>query len=330
MLRKTLVLALLGVFLGMFTLSVSAQRSEMDGIPSNCENVNAEYYRPNLIMRYEATTNRLLLVDWNARAEVFVLAENLETTETAPRGWSQNCRYLAVSIGTFRNTDLIIWDTITGEQVNTLPDLYLYHVTWSPRHDEVLVETRSGAYLWRFQSNTLVQLTDYFNCFGRSFTRNIHWDYDRGQFIGVREDFSCRYEPGPVAIFNLATGTLVDEVRGSSFIISDDNSLLISNDSYGQAEIYNRNTGAKRLLDVELRPGRFYLSPDNRYLIVAWNNIRVWDLANEAEPNTPIINFAGPDFNVSRIRFLSNTTVETTDSSNTVQRWNILTGEELP
>ncbi|MDX1991124.1 MAG: WD40 repeat domain-containing protein [bacterium] len=327
---KTLLLTLLTVFFGTFTLSVSAQRSEIDSIPSNCENVDAEYYRPNLILRYESDANRLLLLDWNTREEVVVLAEDLETAEIAPRGWSQNCRYLAVSTGAFRNTDLIIWDTVTGQQFNPLPDLYLYDVRWSPRHDEVLVETRSGAYLWRFQSNALVQLTDFFSCYGRSFTRNIHWDYARGQFIGVREDFSCRHEPGPVAIFNLATGTLVDEVRGSSFIFSDDNSLLISTNEFGRVEIYNRNNGTVTLLNVEPRPGRFYLSPDNRYLIVARRNIRVWDLTNQADQNTPIINFAGPNFNVSDIRFLTSTTIETTDFYNTVQRWNILTGEELP
>ncbi|NJL57406.1 hypothetical protein HC928_21405 [bacterium] len=113
----------------------------------------------------------------------------------------------------------------------------------------------------------------------------------------------------------------------------------------GRISVWDRRTGQRvevvagsdgadavsRLSTSE--PHRIALSPDGRYLVIVRTNIRVWDLTNlpaNLDDRAPTYRWQGADARFAEVRFVDNTTIETKDYYDTIQRWNILTGEELP
>ena len=74
------------------------------------------------------------------------------------------------------------------------------------------------------------------------------------------------------------------------------------------------------------------LSPDNRYLIAAYNAIRVWDLHNLPEninDRLPIYRHGGPEARIWSARFINQEIIETTSEEST-QWWILHTGEFVP
>jgi WD40 repeat protein len=75
------------------------------------------------------------------------------------------------------------------------------------------------------------------------------------------------------------------------------------------------------------------LSPDNHFLAVGYDAIRVWDLtalASAYEDREPTYRHTGPDALISSLRFVDNTTFETIDIDGVRQRWDVTTGIYIP
>lgn len=95
--------------------------------------------------------------------------------------------------------------------------------------------------------------------------------------------------------------------------------------------IWNLDTLDYQFIDI--RSGTGYLgdhntiSPDGRYLVIARNNLRAWDLSLGSGLETTY-NHPGPFARVRSVRFVDNVTIETT-SSEGVQRWNVVTGAQV-
>jgi WD40 repeat protein len=74
------------------------------------------------------------------------------------------------------------------------------------------------------------------------------------------------------------------------------------------------------------------LSPDNRYLVVGYDALRVWDLTSLApafEERLTIYRHGGPESLITNLRFVDHGVVETT-SNDGVQWWDLHTGEFVP
>ncbi|MEO0561326.1 MAG: hypothetical protein AAF125_04395, partial [Chloroflexota bacterium] len=170
------------------------------------------------IPRFLPVEGELRLVDYISGDVIHVLERELTTNTVNSMAWSPDCRYLAGHIGGFRDATLVVWDTISGIRVNEIDNLHLYKVRFSPDNSQLLVEARSGAFLWIFDSNERIQLTDYFRCYGLSFGQ-VEWDYINNYFIGVEKDYSCRFVDGPLRIYDLDNGGVVQELTGSDFSI---------------------------------------------------------------------------------------------------------------
>ncbi len=161
----------------MRIISASNQVVAADDIPSNCENTTSPYMDPNAFVRY--THGNLSLIDWISGSTIATLEEDSPTSNFWLIGWSPDCHYLA---GAFLQPDdrytTMVWDVVNGMRLGTIEDGYRtpHHLTWSPRSDALVVETRNGAFLWNLAPNQRLQLT-LDSLVGASFT-SIVWNYE--------------------------------------------------------------------------------------------------------------------------------------------------------
>src|SRR5689334_5312854 len=86
-----------------------------DGIPDNCEHLDAAYYQPTIFPRYELQNARFVLADWTSGADVKVLESGLTTNAFWIIGWSPDCRYLVAAVTASR--DYYVWDTVDGRRI---------------------------------------------------------------------------------------------------------------------------------------------------------------------------------------------------------------------
>ncbi len=194
---------LLVVLLAVSAIPAHAQTDlpDTDGIPANCETVDSSYADPNLFPRY--ANGQLALIDWSSGDTVRVL----ETGSAAPNfwllGWSPDCHYVAGGLGDGLRYTTILWDATSGAQMGTVADGYRrpHFLTWSPRGDSLVVETRRGAFLWDLATGTRLQLTlDSFN--GESF-RQMVWNDTAGTLETVNM-------VDRIIVFDLTTGRPVN------------------------------------------------------------------------------------------------------------------------
>jgi WD40 repeat protein len=187
------------LFLAVSAIPAHAQDDipNTDGIPANCES-SSPYADPNLFPRY--ANGQLALIDWSSGEVVRVLATDSAAPNFWLLGWSPDCRYLAGGLGDGLRYTTILWDATSGAQVGTVDDGYRrpHFLTWSPRGDALVVETRHGAFLWDLATGTQLQLMFEVRDKGRSFSR-IVWNYESGTL-----DTTTR--GGAFAVFDLNTG----------------------------------------------------------------------------------------------------------------------------
>jgi WD40 repeat protein len=188
MIMRKLSILLLAIFL----LSVPAFSAAAQA-PDSCPG------QPNIFPRYDRNHQRLVLVDWTTGAEVRVLGEGLGETRIV--NWSPDCRYLVTATGVGNDIDTSIWNTVTAERIGIVEDARRipHHVTWSPDSSSVVVEGRTGAFLWYLETGQQLQLTIDGYMDGRSF-RTISWNYPAGTL-----DTLSRSVGNPVT-FSLQTG----------------------------------------------------------------------------------------------------------------------------
>lgn len=235
---------LLMIFL-LFMKLMPSQAGD-DGIPDNCEYTNAAYYRANLFPRYEPQNSRLLLVDWSTGADALVIATDLPNTLI--RGWSADCRYLAVAVGSPESFDTVVFDTTgTNLRVGSVPDAHKapHPITWGPGN-YLVVETRNGAILWNVPANTQVTVTTSFDAYtGRNFSR-LRWDAEHLQLTG-------NLAVGGREVYDLTTGQQVDLAPGTfpdePYIQDIDGSIVIAGKKYAC-----RTSGSGTFGNVEGHP----------------------------------------------------------------------------
>lgn len=170
-----------------------------DDIPDNCEYQYGAAYRPALFPRYEPQNRRLVLVDWTSGADVLTLATDVN--DTLIRAWSASCRYLAVATGSSDSRDTVVYDTITGERVGSVPDArgVPHPLTWGV-NDFLVVEGRHGAVLWNVPAAIQYPLdVGYSVHTNRNFSR-LRWDAAAAQL-------TANLAVGGRIVYDLNTGT---------------------------------------------------------------------------------------------------------------------------
>lgn len=90
---------------------------------------------------------------------VVTLEAGLPSTGLSLRGTSINCRYVAGALGSTEQEDsydTLIWDVLEVDVSASSPMRAIFRIacTGTLPSDTLLIETRSGAYLWDLQTDT--------------------------------------------------------------------------------------------------------------------------------------------------------------------------------
>lgn len=328
--------------------------------PPLCPNQNAAYYRPNLFPRHTNADNRLELADWSTGETVMTLEDTLPYTYSF--SWSPDCRYLVGrSIGYENcNPGLLIWDAASGERKLTLRG-FCDTLTdgkpvgfWRADSTAVLLTewydgwNSSGSWdtrlIWYPESNTRVdlQITGVNpNLF------QVDWDDARGWVWGSGDcgvtAFDVHTGVQTISFKNLPVGKERNWCWGTSsrFAFSPDHSKVIvygqltpDNRTYPAMTVYDIASGVGTQVNVELNgEGAVALSPDNRYLVMGYTALRVWDLASlppQIEDRLPVYRYGvGENRIIGAVTFVDATTVEVKTNYRETTRWNILTGAQV-
>jgi hypothetical protein len=278
--------------------------------------------------------------------------------------YSPDCRFIignSTGVGDC-NPGLIIWNANTGERMQAFTgfcdttNTTYPHLIWKPDYSAVVISewyrgwnasfSWQDRYLWYPNTNQLVLLEDDSEQFVVEPTLfQVEWDEARnwvwtsgisgiaafdGQ-SGLRTiDF-----PNPPEIKRSYVGT------STFFTFSPDRTHVIA---HGQRDVQNWMTPMMTVYDiasgigVQVNPernadGKVALSPDNRYLIMSYSAIRVWDLNNlaaDVADRLPIYRLPQPVSLNSRVYFSDNTTL-IAESNDGVTRfvYTMTTGERL-
>ena len=270
---------------------------------------------------------------------------NNSIVEIRPRGarWFYNLYRYDLSTGNGRT---IFYD---GEQP----------YKWDPTNRYAIVQLDDALYLWQEDTKQRIFLADR----RRLFYREPYWDLEHGRvYIVVRGILSYDISDGHtfheasdrslddgVYAYDLNTGARVGwyPLNGHhgppQFIFSPDYSKIAVFTNEERSWIppegvtsglvvwdQAAQTGVEVNVEGYASPhtGRIAFSPDNRYLVIGLEVLRVWDLQNlpeNIEDRLPTYRHDGPAARISGVRFVDNQTIETT-SDEGVQRWDVTTG----
>lgn len=272
--------------------------------------------------------------------------------------YSPDCRFLIGQSTSYKrcNPGLIIWDATTGERRQTFQrfcDRVLFgypHIIWRPDNTVAIIsEWRTTAnsqrsdghrYLWYPDSNQLIEL-QINHPEGEINLFQTFWDDARGWLWSSGE--------GGVVAFNIATGEQVGNYINlpestlyygtrSYFTFSPDFSKVIVHGQHDflnwivpALSVYDIASGVGVALNPELNAaGEVALSPDNRYLIMNYSAIRVWDLQNlpeNLEDRLPIyrLNRQGRDSNI----YFVNEHILAVENGDTLIQWDLHTGQQI-
>ncbi len=251
---------------------------------------------------------------------------------------------------------------------NNLTSMYQYqiipNVNWHPDETEVVIsswwdiphpgfsDTFGSRHLYKLDSGEHYELTCVDSCANGMF-KNVFWDDERN-WLWVSGKLG-------VVVYDRSNGAEIRTFRNPTWVsiwakyqghlwqFSPDKSLVIiyshENSGYSDAlTIYDIDRFIAYDINVEgyipsafQRPRActgltsFALTPDNRYLVMGYTTLRVWDIQNlpEAyEDRLPIYRHPGPDANIHCLRIVSDRVVETiTDYG--IERWHIETGQRI-
>jgi WD40 repeat protein len=101
--------------------------------------------------------------------------------------------------------------------------------------------------------------------------------------------------------------------------------------------VWDRNSGAKITLNPQAASAAWVsqvrFSPDNRYLVIGRDTIRVWDLLDVRADGLPTYEYDGPEGRIGTVRFANADTFETLSvdgcslCSNYWLRWDLSSGQ---
>lgn|GEM_PF-5625449 len=315
------------------------------------------------IVRYDAAQRALLI---RRGGDEQVLVSNLN--QTLNLAWSPNCDVISGGVSLIGNAnvpyddaplddiyrdelsyDVTFWDATTGETLGVFPRPYRYEsparINWSPGGERAFVRTTQGYFI--FDPATRQQIPLYYAGPVTQYTAQIntyytlYWDFSNGRLFVTAW--------GGALVFDLHTGERIAyltpneadgyyndcQYGGCSFGRSTDGHYLYvyGADSLAQYDFLTLE-GVRVDVDNSYSVSRHptATSPDGRYLVVAYYNVRVWDVANLAEEFTerdPVLTFAGPERRATSIAFVDNTTLAITTYYGEVTYWNVETGQQV-
>ncbi len=305
----------------------------------------SQLYRPDgVVIRYEYRNARLVLVSMHTGDIVQTLDTSFITSDLANLDWSPDCHYLFGSA----NGDSIVWDAVNGGRAATFAGTLPKHAPyWNPTRDRLILEAYGGSYLWNFRQSDPI-LLDYSGAVCqagyRYFNWEVVWDNPRGQVL-----VAPNYAGGGIVIAydqttaqqiaSFDNGCYSDPVK---FAVTPDDQHLIVFTSEAEAyaryyktiTVWDRDTMAHVSVDAHnqsaVLPTQVALSPDGRYLVLARiGTLRVWDLTalpDDLRQRDPIHRYA-IEASTRSVRFVSDTTIETTDLQGNAHHWDVVTGE---
>lgn len=263
--------------------------------------------------------------------------------------WSPNCHYLALRLPA-RSGDPglnIVWDAVQNVQVSTLPSFTpgrTFSYSWDPSGDYLVVPANQvGTYLWHVPTNHQILLNE-FSCGLAEAT----WDYDHNRLyatapINLGNWCSPFIHIGDLRVYDLTTGTLLAHFPIEGYTLSyefaaNGRYLVLSGYGYSDipVQIWDLSSG-QQVAAVPVDEGggivhtqeQIELSPSGHYLVIGVRYLRIWETAPGAADQPPVYRYPGPTEYIHAVRFIDEHTIETTTFSGT-QRWNLLTGEQLP
>jgi WD40 repeat protein len=350
------------LFISLFVLvvlavSVQATFAQDDGALYGCHEIEkehpySEYWWNNYFYsRYEPTTVRpvyeyrnrhFVLRDVYTQAIVKTLDTSLETPDFIVKGWTSDCRYVVGGYLVGNDYKVFAWDTITGQRVSELEKSFRIGnrtTHWSPSGGYVLY----GGSLWHIPSNTKFPLSNTIGLYGETF-HHVAWDMTRGQVLVVHVDSGYA-----VTAYDLVTGQQVgffsvdpQSAAPTNFALSPDGTKVAVFTSEKERIYDNRPTGLAvwdrdTLTGIQLdaegfaagEPSQVAFSPDNRYMVIGRDEIRVWDFQNLRADGKPNFMYTVPISRIGMIRFVDNTTLETDliRISRYLYRWDLMSGE---
>ncbi|MCC6615366.1 MAG: hypothetical protein IT320_17960 [Anaerolineae bacterium] len=280
-------------------------------------------------------------------------ADGLPVDRLIQLEWSPNCRYLALRLPSSHGDPgmTVVWDAQSNTRVGSITTYApggRPNYQWDPRGDYLVVSANDeGTYLWHVPSNRQMPINP-FEC-GLVATS---WDYDAQQLYATSplewgDNWCTPYiETGGLRIYDLTTGTTIATYRVGGYSLdyefSDDGRYMILS-GHGMSnvpvQVWDRTTGSL-VASVPVDEGgginhtgaQIAISPDGRYLAIGMLYLRIWDLTqlvDDGSPQAPAFRYAGPTERIREVRFVDNQTLETSTWSGT-QRWDLLTGAQLP
>jgi WD40 repeat protein len=311
-----------------------------------------DFYQPtNVHPRYNYRAKAFLLEGRVGGQRDQVIETSLDTNYFNILGWSPNCEYVAAALDFEHNGQIVVWDAVNSRRVATIAggEALTERVHWDPTNRYLVVETWTGGYLLELSSGNLTLVNETITRDGQSFHR-VGWDTVRGQLLAVQigsgNGVTAYTLPALEQVGYFPTAT---EAAPVNFVLSADRSKIVVFTSERERVYDDRPSGLTvwdrdTLTASHLNPGTFAagqagqvtLSADNHYLVIARDDIRVWDLTrlpDAVENRLPVYQYDGPDGRVGYVRFLDERTLETQNvvfsPGGFYLHWDLHTGEFL-
>jgi hypothetical protein len=265
---------------------------------------------------------------------------------------------------------VIIWDTVNGSRIQSFvnPGRYLNQTTvaWSPDSQNALILGGCGSvqfsctherarydWLWNQATNNRVRIgqlpEDGQWNFSRAWFNQFYWDESHGWLWGSGIGGAVTYDVDTGAETEVFASCLNRNCWPEArFVFSNDGTKLVvysiaqpGSDGHIGLTIYDLTSrlsteinveglGAPYIPYAEYHPAA--LSDDNRYLVVGYDALRVWDTQNlptAIEDRLPIYRHGGPEALIDSVHFSDWGVIETS-SSEGIQHWDLHTGAFLP
>jgi WD40 repeat protein len=346
--RKIIVTLWIGVMLVLASVPVEGQSGDACAPMTEHWSAAMGFIIGRPFFRYAPYTQQVVIMEGKRRKDVQVVETGLEADHFYGE-LSPDCRYLAAMIALPNGmSQVVAWDLLTNTRASTIENApSAYRFDWSPAGNYAIAETHDGAYLWNIPANQWL----FLNAPGHegNFYSYFTWDMAPGQLLAVPGNEGYKVHAYDLATGQVAaaydTGTLAAPV---SYTLSDDRSLIAVFTAEDERfrdrrpsglAVWNRDTGAQITLNPETLAAvwvsQVRFSPDNRYLAIARDTIRIWDLINVRADGLPTYQYDGPEARIGTVRFVDGNTIETLSlggcniCSNYWLRWNLSTGEFL-
>ncbi len=303
----------------------------------------AGYEVHNPTVTYAVYNRQLVILEAGQREPLQVVEADYEVQSIDAR-LSPDCRYVVATVKSDEGSQFTTWDLSQEQRAGVIQDMVVSGYVWSPDSRYLLVQSDQGAHLWHVPSNHQMLLNangDYGAWY------HFQWDMPHQQLLIVPGN-----EGYKVRAYDLPTGSTVGEfVTGTeaapvNFKLSNDGAKIAVFTSEGERFRDRRESGLAiwdrvGLYNITLNPERYAVnqpsqlsfSPDNRYLVIERDMIRVWDLQAVRADGLPNYHYDGPEARIGILRFVDAGTIETqyVGACNLCSaywlRWNVVTGE---